>query len=737
MSNGLNELDLLNLDPKTERPPKPSRLADAKSAHAIYSTLRRADERSATNRARVQALFDGVSPYDRNLLVSTGQSQRTNLNFGEASRYLSIAVAGYVDLINAVETLVNVSTTEGELQDRMYADTVLGEELTRVIRDWPEFHSSYLRLVTESIIHGVGVSLFNDDFDFRFRVTGWANFYIPRQTPASEHSVEVACFRDELMLHELYSKIEDERIATERGWNPAAVRKVIMKNASTDRPMNSFTEWEQLQAEIKNNDIYTGIRSNTVPLVHTYVREFDGTVSHYIHCETDPTEFLFKSVSRFPNPEQAFILFSNGVGTNGTYHSVRGLGQQIFAHCHVSNRLRSQATDAAMLASTVILQPQSQRALDELQWTFYGGYTVLSPNIELVERAVPNLSNSVVPIINDVSSQMERNLEFYSNTQSAAGSPYRSSVQVQAELEAATRLTTSNLNLFYSSWRRLLREMVRRIINGPKSDPAVADFFKRCAERGVDETVIMSIDINKTAAVRAIGAGNASARSAALMDLSAVAPELSERGRKNLIFDRVASRVGYEAARRYADPVDAEPVSTDAKLAKLENALMRMGTPTDINDNDLHGEHFTIHAAEIQEILAGLEAGQIDGQSILPVLQAFHEHTAMHVQVLSGDPMAQSLAAAARELIANSEAVLMNLMRQQQKIAREQTGGDDPKLREQELRIQEISQRIELKRVEAETRERREEQKFQQQLALADVKARNELMAKSGTLTGF
>jgi len=109
----------------------------------------------------------------------------------------------------------------------------------------------------------------------------------------------------------------------------------------------------------------------------------------------------------------------------------------------------------------------------------------------------------------------------------------------------------------------------------------------------------------------------------------------------------------------------------------------------------------------------------------------------MHVQVLSGDPMAQSLAAAARELIANSEAVLMNLMRQQQKIAREQTGGDDPKLREQELRIQEISQRIELKRVEAETRERREEQKFQQQLALADVKARNELMAKSGTLTGF
>jgi len=72
---------------------------------------------------------------------------------------------------------------------------------------------------------------------------------------------------------------------------------------------------------------------------------------------------------------------------------------------------------------------------------------------------------------------------------------------------------------------------------------------------------------------------------------------------------------------------------------------------------------------------------------------------------------------------------LMNLIRAEQKIAREQQdGGSDTKLREQELRLQEIAQRIELERTKAETRERREEQKFQQQLALADIKARNDLM---------
>ncbi len=200
--------------------------------------------------------------------------------------------------------------------------------------------------------------------------------------------------------------------------------------------------------------------------------------------------------------------------------------------------MRSQAVDAAMLASTVMIQPESQRALDELALSFYGPYAVLSPNIKLTEKVVPNLTNSVIPVMEDLQTQMERNLDFYSTSGAAGGSQYRSSLQVEAELEAATRLTASNLNLFYSSWTRLLREIVRRIINGDSSDPAIKDFFKRCADRGVDKKTIMSIDIPKIKAVRAIGAGNASARTAALNDLTELMPFYSESGKKNLIFGR-------------------------------------------------------------------------------------------------------------------------------------------------------------------------------------------------------
>lgn len=736
MSSGLSELDLLNIDPKTERVPTGSRLADVKAADSIYRTLRKADEKSSTNRARVQALFDGANPYNSDFLRASGQGQRCNLNFGEAGRYLDVAVSGYVDLINAVETLVNVTCQYGEIGERNYYETVIAEEVTRSIRDWPEFHTNYLRLVTEFIIHGVSAAVFRDSTDFRFRVAGLNNFLIPRQTPASEHAIEVACVRDELMLHELYDFISDESVAAASGWNVGEVKRSMLKATTVSPQGNHLAEWENLQRELKNSDIDCGVRANTVPVVYSYVREFDGTVSYFIHCENAPKDFMFKSESRFPNPEQAFLLFANGVGTNGTYHSVRGLGQRIFAHAQVSNRLRSQAVDAAMLAGSVLIQPENQRALDELSLSYYGPYSVLSPNVKITEKGVPNLVNSVIPVIDSMSQQMQSNLDFYSTTGAAAGSPYRSQLQVEAELEAATRLTSSNLNLFYNSWRRLLREITRRLITGDRTDPVIRDFHKRCEERGVTGEILKLVDFMKTTAVKAIGAGNASARTAALNDLEGLMPLLDETGKKNLLFDRVAARVGFDAARRYATPVDAPQVGYDAKQAKLENSIMSMGGVAEVSDSDLHATHLQVHAPVLQEILAGIDSGQMDALEVFPTHKAMHEHIAPHVEYLSGDPTSQAAAAAGRELIANSGMVLSNTMRAQQKMQREQAGTDvnapdSPELRLQQLKISEMELRIEQRRQAFEQEQRRKDSAYEQRLALADIQARNSLMKSS------
>jgi hypothetical protein len=706
---GLSEIELLNLD-EEGKVPKGSRLTDVEAALGIFSALLRADEKANVNRSRVQSMFDGAPPYDPAVLKSTLQAGRCNLNFGEAARYLDIAASGYVDLVDSVENLVQVETKLGEPGERMHNDAVIAEEITRTLRDWPEFYGTYLRLNNQFLMHGVGVTYFEDDQNFRFRTCGLADFLIPRQTQASEHAVEVACARRSYMVHELFAFIENESVATQSGWNVEEVKRVIRTASSLAFP-RQYSDWEDLQREIKNNDLYTGIRANVVNVINMWVREFDGTVSQFCFAENQPKAFMSQRTHTFENPEQAYILFTYGVGTNGSYHSVRGLGHRIYNHIQTSNRLQCQMVDSAMLSSSIMLSPETPRALNDLSLTFYGPYSVLPPNFKVIEKGIPNAGTTVVPAMQNLSQQLSQNMDFFSNsTGQGQQGPYRSKQQVQAELEQATRLTSSQINQFYASWRRLLRECVRRIVLGPKSDPAVRDFYNRCLERGVSPQVIKSLDFNKTLATRAVGSGNATNRSAALGDLEQLMPMLDEVGKRNVLYDRVAARVGYENAARYVSSPESPRPPQDAKIAELENNILSQGRPVTAQPGELDETHLQIHLGALGQITAAIDGGQADLVQQAPIMQAFYEHCSAHLQQLASNPAAQVTVSQVKEVLSQVEQKLMNAQRAMQKQQRDaqnaqgqeqpEQGGNgqltDLKAQEQQLKLDFIRKKGEL-----------------------------------------
>ena len=55
-----------------------------------------------------------------------------------------------------------------------------------------------------------------------------------------------------------------------------------------------YSDWEALQAELKNNDIHEGYQNPTISVLHFWVRELDGSISHYISAEKDCKDFLYK-----------------------------------------------------------------------------------------------------------------------------------------------------------------------------------------------------------------------------------------------------------------------------------------------------------------------------------------------------------------------------------------------------------------------------------------------------------
>ena len=718
--------DLGSLD-KRGKPVK-SRGKDVKSALGLFRALLDADESSSANRARIDAMFDGANPYSTAALAASGQGLKTNLNFGEAGRLLDIALSAYVDLYSSLEKLVEVRGTEGERSQIGPFEDIVAEEMTHLMRSWPEFHSNYLRLCTTFIKHGVGVAYFDTPDEWRFKVGGFSDILIPRQTPSSENMIDVAVGRRDYHLHELYAFIKNEGAAAKVGWDVDEVKRVIMKNARTDENRRSYTDWEDIQKELKNNDAYTGFRNPTVSVLHFWVREMDGSVSHLTCAEDSPKEFLYKKISRYEKPEQAYVMFSYGVGSNGTYHSVRGLGHRIFNHVQTSNRLRCQMIDGAMLGSAVMIQPESQRALDELGFTYYGAYAVLSPNVNIIEKAVPNLSTAVQPALQDISQQLAMNTDTVSTYGSQQGSPYRNQMQVVSDMDVSTRLSGASLNLFYASWNRLLREVVRRIVTSKRNDPAVSEFFVRCENRGVSESFIRTLDIARTRAVRSIGNGSYANRLVALRELQGIQGSFDDVGRKNLTRDIVATRVGHELADRYAPQLEESRPTVDNTIVFFENDKLVQGSPVPVISNQVHSIHLQAHVPALMQLVEQLNEGAVDPVQALPALQAFYQHIAETAQFLAADPSQQSLVGEANQALQYAEEMINNTSKHVQKLQRDQTqqegqpeaeGEQNPmigaKLQEHEMKMQMAREKatldMEIKRA-----------KFQQEQAESDAR---------------
>ena len=709
--------------------PLVSRLKDVKSALAVFNNLRKADEQSSVNRARVDAMFDGASPYDQAGLNRSGQGLKTNLNFGEAQRLLDISMSAYVDLYSSLEKLVEVKGTEGEASEIGPQEDIVSEEITHMLRSWPEFHSNYLRLCNTFIKHGVSVSYFDTPDDWKFRVGGFADILIPRQSPASEDMIDVAVGRRNYHLHELFAFIKNEKAAAHVGWDVDEVKRVLMKNANTEGRGNrvNYSDWESLQQEMKNNDIYTGHQNPTVAVLHFWVREMDGSISHYICAEDSPKEFLYKKISRYEKPEQAYVLFAYGVGSNGTYHSVRGLGHRIFNHIQTSNRLRCQMIDGAMLGSSVMIQPESQRSLDELGFTYYGAYAVLSPGVNIVEKAVPNLGTAVQPALQDISQQLAMNTDTVSTYGSQQSSPYRNQMQVVADMDISTRLSGASLNLFYSSWNRLMREVVRRIVQNKRGDALTKEFYRRCETRGVSESFIRSLDITRTRAVRSIGNGSYANRLVALRELQGISGSFDEVGRRNLTRDIVSTRVGHDLADRYA-PQQEEPRPTiDNKIAFFENQQLTQGSPVPVVSSELHGAHLQAHVPAMMQIIEQLNAGAADPIQALPALQAFYQHIGETAQFLAGDPSQAPVVGQANQALQFAEEMINNTSKQVQKIQREEAqaqaqGAPDDAGMAMNAKMQEHQMKMQMAQQKAELDMSLKQAKFDQEQAMRDAK---------------
>ena len=447
-------MELLTLDADTGSVPR-SRLSNARDAYAIYDAFRAADMSAASDRARVQDMLDGAPPIPPSELRAANQTYRANLNWGEALADHESALAAYNDLVAGVDRLANIETTHGSESERSEWQEIIGEGFHHLLMNWDEFHFNRQLLAHYFVSQGLGVLNYIDNRNWQFQVSSIGDFLIPRDAWACDSKVDIAIARRSYTVGELWRFIRNERAASRMGWNVPAVKDALKKAGNGS---NKDVDWEERQRAFKTNDLYESYaKSPRIRVLHYYVREFNGSYSHHIGLRDGSAEdFLYTHVSRFARANEAFIIFPFGIGTNGAFHSIRGLTHKNFPFIQSANRLRNAALDGALLRSMVLLKPTGELDKKKLAMAYAGPLGMLPSNTDVVTAQLPNIANEILPVIREMAVlRKENNGGYLTHSLSPEGGD-RTAYEIQAQIAQNNILTSASLDLFSQPWGKML-----------------------------------------------------------------------------------------------------------------------------------------------------------------------------------------------------------------------------------------------------------------------------------------
>jgi hypothetical protein len=686
--------------PETGKPTG-SRLRDAQSFQALFWKELYNDQLAQIQRSAIQYAVNGGLPYKQSEKAKAGAMDGSNLNFNLARARITQTLVPFFDMLDSLKALIapEIPIDQYDASTRQNAEDVIAAEFTTMMRDWNDFDSRFQLGAQQFVQNGVSLGHFPKDFDWKFDFAGLDNFLIPRNTRNSEEFVEYLIQKEDMIPSTLYRMIENEKAATAVGWNVAAVRKALVRATTyVGRKMGSqwSLEWNKVNEMMKGNDLYGSFVNDTrVLLMHGWVREFDGSFSHYI-AERNPggtkegdkdAEFLYKKVSRFPPDSNPFTIFCLNIG-DGHYHSIRGQGYDQFAYVQTLTKILNDLVNkyrlsmATMFKKTNTVGPTGQIIISN-------GMCVIPPGVDYVEQNVTDHTRLSIPVLHELQMYLESQSPVNSGMESSPTDPVMTKYQQQSRQNAGSVLNTATINMFNRSWTRLLRESWRRvqeiIKSGRKQFKEVTEFVTRCERRGITKEMILAVE--RVTAVRAIGAGSQGLQQVIMDTVTQMVGVFDEPGKRKFWHDKLVLLLGQRRANEYMPLTDNPRPVIDQKVALVENGIMFGGGPVPALEGENHAVHAQVHIGgegslppNISTAVQTLEAWRDNGeqgditelQPQIAFLGLLIPHAEQHVDALSKDPTREQESAAYRKALQEMTASWMTFVRQLHKALDEQ-----------------------------------------------------------------
>lgn len=649
------------VDPATKKLIERGRVATPADAKIIFETLWNEDRHSASQRYQYQQALDGYPPLSAVELKTRGLSGATNTNWNLMSQAQEEAEAPYNDVLESIDKFCSLPTGYGDESEKARLQPIMEEGLTRILRKWDEFQYNWQSNVRMFVSEGVSFAMFEDERDWRWKIVGQQHIKFPRSSRANVNELDVVCAKVLTQPHHLYKWIR-RKGADKEGWNIPEVQKALMEtSAPQPTPSDDWVAWEK---RWKNNDISESAKAQTVPLIHTWVQELDGTVTRLISRFDGKGGFLYKSEGKVKSMSQCLIAFCYGIGTNGDFHSIRGLAAKLFSAACAINRVLNKFIDMACHVSTPHLQAESEDGITDLMVKMHGPYAVLDSNTSPVEIKVPSFDTTLLPVINTLQGLMSgKTAQYSSGITSSLDKTQRTATEQKMRYAQQGKLSTSGMNLFFASQEKLLKEVVRRMIRKDYQQmegggDLVVELRNWLVKRGVPLEAFYQIDVDAIEVNTGTGKGSAQERMVALDGVGAAYNDMDAFAKNLYNRERVAAYWGSaKATLMFPEDPGLRPPA-EAGLASMENEIMALnGQTMQIEPNQDHFTHLSKHLPFLLQLNQAIGEGTMQMAEAIPKMHPVWEHCNLHLELL---PMNNPQRGAIKQALAQVGEVILN-----------------------------------------------------------------------------
>lgn len=510
---------------------------------AVDSMRTNEEQLRSENRARINDVFNGVQPWTET--EAQEDNADSNVNFLEAATIAHRARSTWNNAFLKPGKFFSVTLNSGPAHKRAEWSTVISTRLSRIMKRSRRYVEVIRATGAQVVLHGPGPVWWDKQGYWLPKEVGIEDLLLPSATKVNLENLPHFAIFQQFTAGELYRMTNKKH--RDSAWNMKAV------NAELKRIAGEFAKSYASEVELSNpeklSEFYRSnggvFDSDRVPTIDvwTFFHQNDDEkderwykkmiLASPAHGDTD---FLYNSSMPYGDELSQILHIQFGDGANVApflYHSVRSLGQLLYATCHIQNRLRNRFMDAIFEAMLMYFRNVGEGDRAKIEKVDLHHLGLIPEGLSLVpqsERWQVN-ENLVVAGLSQNRQLMAENASAFVQDVDSGTEKELTATEVMARLNSANALVASLLSQAYTYQHFQYEEICRRFCDPKSTDPDVKEFREECVRARVPEKYL-NVKCWDIQVERVMGGGNKTleiAQAKSLMEVRSILDPPSQR----------------------------------------------------------------------------------------------------------------------------------------------------------------------------------------------------------------